>query len=239
MIALIKKELKLIFITPVAYIFGSIFIMTTMLLTFYFGKFFDRGVADLTIFFSYFPWVFIFFVSAITMKSWAEEKKLGTIELLFTLPFNTYQLVLSKFLSIWLYVSVIVMLTFPIWISVNYLGNPDNYLIFGQYIGTILMAGSYISLGVFFSSITNNQIIAFISSVLFLFIFTVSGFPILIGFLSDYLPLEIVELISGFSFTTHFYSLQKGYLSLKSIYFFISFIVLWNFLTILVFNRKQ
>ena len=137
-----------------------------MSLTFYFGSFFSSGVADLTVFFSFIPWVFIFFVSSVTMKSWSEEKRLGTIELLMTLPIPLWKIVLSKFFATWAFVVFSVVLTFPIWITVNYLGNPDNLVIIGQYLGVIIMAGSYVSLGIFFSSLTNNQIIEVFKNIL-------------------------------------------------------------------------
>ena len=235
MLALIKRELKLYFITPVAYIFTAIFILTSMSLTFYFGSFFSSGVAELSIFFSFIPWVFIFFISPVTMKSWSEEKRLGTIELLLTLPIPLWKIVLSKFIATWAFVTFSIVLTFPIWITVNYLGNPDNLIIIGQYLGVILMAGAYISLGIFFSSLTSNQIIAFILSILVSFLFTISGFPLMINFITGVLPVEIVELISSFSFLTHFSSIQTGFFSLKGLFFFISFIALWNYLTILKF----
>ena len=235
MLALIKRELKLYFITPVAYIFTAIFILTSMSLTFYFGSFFSSGVAELSIFFSFIPWVFILFISAVTMKSWSEEKRLGTIELLLTLPIPLWKIVLSKFIATWAFVTFSIVLTFPIWITVNYLGNPDNLIIVGQYLGAILMAGAYISLGIFFSSLTSNQIIAFILSILVSFLFTISGFPLMINFITGVLPIEIVELISSFSFLTHFSSIQTGFFSLKGLFFFISFIALWNYLTILKF----
>ena len=235
MLALIKRELKLYFITPVAYIFTAIFILTSMSLTFYFGSFFSSGVAELSIFFSFIPWVFIFFISAVTMKSWSEEKRLGTIELLLTLPIPLWKIVLSKFIATWAFVTFSIILTFPIWITVNYLGNPDNLIIIGQYLGVILMAGAYISLGIFFSSLTSNQIIAFILSILVSFLFTISGFPLMVSFVTEILPVEIVELISSFSFLTHFNSIQTGFFSLKGLFFFVSFIALWNYLTILKF----
>jgi ABC-2 type transport system permease protein len=202
MLALIKRELKLYFITPVAYIFTAIFILTSMSLTFYFGSFFSSGVADLTVFFSFIPWVFIFFVSAVTMKSWSEEKRLGTIELLLTLPV-------------------------PLWNIV------------GQYLGVIIMAGAYVSLGIFFSSLTNNQIIAFILSIMVSFLFTISGFPLMINFITGILPIEIVELISSFSFLTHFSTIQTGFFSIKGLFFFLSFIALWNYLTIIKFQNRD
>ena len=239
MLALIIRELKLYFITPVAYIFTAIFIMTSMSLTFYFGNFFSSGVAGLSIFFSFVPWVFIFFIPAVTMKSWSEEKRLGTIELLLTLPLPLWKIILSKFFSTWVFVIFSIILTFPIWITVNYLGNPDNLIIVGQYLGVIIMSGAYISLGIFFSSLTNNQIVAFILSILFSFLFTISGFPLMINFITGFLPIDIVELISSFSFLTHFSSIQTGFFSIKGILFFVSFTALWNYLTILKFMNRD
>jgi ABC-2 type transport system permease protein len=239
MLALIKRELKLFFITPVAYIFTAIFIMTSMSLTFYFGNFFGSGVADLTTFFSFLPWVFIFFIPAVTMKSWSEEKRLGTIELLMTLPVALWKVVLSKFIATWVFVIFSIILTFPIWITVNYLGDPDNLIIFGQYLGVIIMAGSYISLGIFFSSLTNNQIISFIISIVVSFVFTISGFPLMINFISQVFPLELVELISSFSFLTHFSSIQTGFFSFKGLMFFLSFMALWNYLTLIKFMNRE
>ncbi len=239
MLALIKRELKLFFITPVAYIFTSIFIMTSMSLTFYFGSFFSSGVAELTTFFSFIPWVFIFFIPAVTMKSWSEEKRLGTIELLLTLPLPLWKIVISKFLATWLFVIFSIVLTFPIWITVNYLGSPDNTIIIGQYLGAIIMAGSYVALGIFFSSITNNQIIAFILSILISFLFTISGLPLMLNFISNIFPLEFIELISNFSFLTHFNTIQTGFFTIKGLLFFISFMGLWNYLTIIkLLNRS-
>ena len=239
MLALIKRELKLFFITPVAYIFTAIFIMTSMSLTFYFGSFFSAGVAELTTFFSFIPWVFIFFIPAVTMKSWSEEKRLGTIELLLTLPVPLWKIVISKFIATWLFVVFSILLTFPIWITVNYLGSPDNFTIFGQYLGAIIMAGSYVSLGIFFSSLTNNQIIAFILSILISFLFTISGLPLMLNFISNVFPLEVIELISNFSFLTHFNTIQTGFFTIKGLLFFISFMALWNYLTIIkLLNRS-
>jgi ABC-2 type transport system permease protein len=178
-------------------------------------------------------WIFIFFIPAVTMKSWSEEKRMGTIELLMTLPIPLWKIVLGKFFATWIFVSLAIILTFPIWITTCYLGDPDNLLILGAYFGSILMAGGYIALGIFFSSLTNNQIIAFIISIAASFIFTIAGFPLIINVFSSFLPLEFLELISNFSFLSHFTTIQSGYFSLSSFVFFISFIFLWNFLTVL------
>ena len=231
--SILKRELKSFFITPVAYIYTAIFIVTCMSLTFYFGQYFESGVADLSNFFNYIPWIFMFFIPAVTMKSWSEEKRMGTIELLMTLPIPLWKIVAGKFLATWIFVSLAIILTFPIWITTSYLGDPDNFLIFGTYVGCILMAGGYVSLGIFFSSLTNNQIIAFIISIAASFIFTIAGFPLIINVFSSFLPLELLELISNFSFLSHFTTIQSGYFSLSSFIYFITFILLWNFLTIL------
>lgn len=229
---IIKRELISFFITPVAYIYTAIFIVTCMSLTFYFGQYFESGVADLTNFFNYIPWIFMFFIPAVTMKSWSEEKRMGTIELLMTLPIPLWKIVLGKFLATWIFVSFAIVLTFPIWITTCYLGDPDNLLILGTYLGCIFIAGGYVSLGIFFSSLTNNQIIAFIISIAVSFLFTIAGFPLIINFISAFLPLDFLELVSNFSFLTHFTTIQSGYFSLSSFVFFISFICLWNILTI-------
>lgn len=231
--SILKRELKSFFITPVAYIYIAIFIIATMSLTFYFGQYFESGIADLSILFGYMPWLFMFFIPAVTMKSWSEEKRMGTIELLMTLPIPLWKIVFGKFLATWIFVTFAIILTFPLWITTNYLGDPDNILIFGIYIGSILMAGGYISIGIFFSSLTDNQIIAFIISITISFIFTIAGFSLIINFMSSFLPLELIELISNFSFLSHFTAIQSGYFSVNSIIFFLTFMLLWNVLTIL------
>jgi len=184
-ISIIKRELISYFSTPVAYVFIAIYLLLSGLFTFYLGQFFEIGQANLSSFFEWHPWLYLFLIPAISMRLWAEEKRSGTIELLITLPVLTYHLVLGKFVAAWLFTSIALFLTFPIWITVNYLGNPDNGVIIASYLGSLLMAGGYLAIGSFVSSLTKNQVIAFIISVTVSFVFTVSGLPIVLDFFSN------------------------------------------------------
>ena len=177
-LSITKRELISYFATPVAYVFITIFLLLSGLFTFYLGNFFEIGQASLGSFFEWHPWLYLFLVPAITMRLWSEEKKSGTIELLTTLPVSTLNIVLGKFMAAWLFTLLALILTFPMWITVNYLGNPDNGVIMASYIGSFLMSGGYLSIGIFISSLTKNQVIAFIVSVTICFLFTVSGLPI-------------------------------------------------------------
>ena len=181
-LSITKRELISYFATPVAYVFITIFLLLSGLFTFYLGNFFEIGQASLGSFFEWHPWLYLFLVPAITMRLWSEEKKSGTIELLTTLPVSTLNIVLGKFMAAWLFTLLALILTFPMWITVNYLGNPDNGVIMASYIGSLLMSGGYLSIGIFISSLTKNQVIAFIVSVTVCFLFTVSGLPIVLDF---------------------------------------------------------
>ncbi|GIS23562.1 MAG: ABC transporter permease [Alphaproteobacteria bacterium] len=181
-LSITKRELISYFATPVAYVFITIFLLLSGLFTFYLGNFFEIGQASLGSFFEWHPWLYLFLVPAITMRLWSEEKKSGTIELLTTLPVSTLNIVLGKFMAAWLFTLLALILTFPMWITVNYLGNPDNGVIMASYIGSFLMSGGYLSIGIFISSLTKNQVIAFIVSVTICFLFTVSGLPIVLDF---------------------------------------------------------
>ena len=185
-LSITKRELISYFATPVAYVFITIFLLLSGLFTFYLGNFFEIGQASLGSFFEWHPWLYLFLVPAITMRLWSEEKKSGTIELLTTLPVSTLNIVLGKFMAAWLFTLLALILTFPMWITVNYLGTPDNGVIMASYIGSLLMSGGYLSIGIFISSLTKNQVIAFIVSVTICFLFTVSGLPIVLDFFSNW-----------------------------------------------------
>src|SRR5580698_10702637 len=202
--ALMRRELRSYFVTPVAYVFLVIFLVLSGILTFYAGDFYDRGIADLQPFFVMHPWLYLILVPAVSMRMWAEEAKSGTLELLLTLPMTLWQAMLGKFLAAWLFVGLALALTFPIWITVNYLGSPDNGVIIAGYIGSWLMAGGYLSIGAAISAATSNQVIAFVVSVVVCFLFTVSGAPIVIEFVRAWAPLVLINAISSFSFLTHF-----------------------------------
>ena len=182
---IVKRELASYFSTPLAYVFIVIFLMLIGSFTFYLGNFFVRGQADLNSFFAFHPWVYILLIPAVTMRLWAEERKSGTIELLMTLPLTTAQSVIGKFFAAWIFICIALILTFPIWITVNYLGQPDNGVIFAGYIGSLFMSGAYLSIGSCISAITKNQVIAFVISATVCFIFTMSGLDIVLNFLNS------------------------------------------------------
>ena len=167
------RELKSYLSTPIGYIFASIFLALSTGLSFHFGKFFDRGIADLQSFFQYHPWLYLLLMPAIAMRLWAEEKKTGTLELLVTLPIYIGEAVVGKFLAAWIFSGGVLALSFPLWITVNYLGNPDNGIIISSYFASWMMAGCFLSLSSCASALTNNQVIAFITGVTICFFFMI------------------------------------------------------------------
>ena len=222
-----KREFAAYFATPLAYVFIVIFLFAMGMFTFYVGNFYDNGVADLSVFFGYQPWLYLLLVPAIAMRLWAEERRSGTLELLMTLPIPLWATVLGKFLAAWVFTGIALALTFPIWITVNYLGNPDNGVILASYVGSFLVAGAYLSIGAAISATTNNQVIAFVVSVLVCFFFTIPGASMVLDFLQAWTPSGVVSTIAGFSFLSHFASIQQGVIDLRDIIFFVSLIALF------------
>ena len=190
--------------------FIVIFLFAMGAFTFYIGHFYDNDIADLAVFFGFHPWLYLFLVPAIAMRLWAEERRSGTMELLLTLPVPLWATVVGKFLAAWAFTGVALALTFPIWITVNYLGHPDNGVILASYIGSFLMAGGYLAIGACISATTNNQVIAFVVSVVVCFLFTISGAPLVLDFFRAWAPLALVNAISSFSFLTHFTAITAG-----------------------------
>jgi ABC-2 type transport system permease protein len=236
---LFKRELSSYFATPIAYIFIIIFLFLSGIFTFELGNFFARGQADLLPFFSFHPWLYLFLIPALAMRLWAEERKSSTIELLLTLPITVTEAVLGKFLAAWVFTAIALMLTFPMWISVNYLGNPDNAVIMAGYIGSLLMAGGFLAIGSCMSALTKNQVIAFIVTAVVCFAFILSGFPVVLDFFSGWAPQIIVETISSFSFLTHFNAISKGVIDLRDIIYFFSLIAFWLFATAILIEMKK
>jgi ABC-2 type transport system permease protein len=234
-----KRELYSYFATPIAYIFIIIFLFLSGIFTFYLGNFFGRGQADLVTFFAFHPWLYLFLIPALTMRLWAEERKTGTIELLLTLPVTMLQAVLGKFLATWIFTSVALALTFPMWLTVNYLGEPDNGVILASYLGSLLMAGSFIAIGSCISALTRNQIIAFVITVVICLIFNLSGFPLVLDFFSGWAPELIIDAISSFSFLTHFDAISKGVIDLRDVVFFASLIGFWLFANAILLEIKK
>ncbi len=222
--SIMKRELAGYFSTPVAYVFIVIFLLLSGVFTFMVGNLYEREQADLQPFFGWHPWLYLFLIPAISMRLWAEERKTGTIELLMTLPVTLGQAVLGKFLAAWAFAGAALVLTFPTWITINYLGDPDNGTILAGYIGSFLMAGGFLAIGACVSALTKNQVIAFVISVTICLTFLLTGFPFLIEFFSGWAPAFVVDAIASFSFFTHFESLSKGLVQARDLVFFLSLI---------------
>jgi ABC-2 type transport system permease protein len=237
--AIAHRELSGYFATPVAYVFIVIFLLAVGSFTFYFGQFFLTGQADLSVFFGFHPWVYLFLLPAISMRLWAEESRAGTIELLMTLPVPVMAAVLGKFLAAWAFAGIALALTFPMWVTVNFLGSPDNGVIVASYLGSWLMAGAYLAIGAAVSSMTNNQVIAFVVSVVVCFMFTIAGHPMVLDFFQGWAPTLLVGTISSFSFLTHFNAIMNGVIDLRDVVYFGSVIGLCLFINAVVIDLKR
>src|SRR5690242_12971249 len=185
---ILRRELRSYFATPLAYVFILIFLVLANVFAFNVGKLYERGQADLTPFFFFHPWLYLFLIPALSMRLWAEERKSGSIELLMTLPVTLWQAVLGKYFAAWIFTAIALALTFPIWITVNYLGSPDNGVIVAAYIGSLLLAGGFLAIGSCMSALTRNQVIAFILAVVVCFIFLLAGYPVVLDWFSSWLP---------------------------------------------------
>lgn len=240
-LTIMKRELAGYFATPVAYVFIVIFLLLAGFFTFQLGDFFGdgNGQATLSGFFGWHPWLYLFLIPALTMRLWAEERKQGTIELLMTLPITMTQAVLGKFLAAWLFAGVALALTFPMWITVNYLGDPDNGTIMAGYLGSFLMAGGFLAIGSCVSAMTKNQVIAFVVSVSICLVFLLTGFPPVIVLFSGWLPSPVVEAIASFSFFTHFDGLSRGLIEARDLVFFASLIGLALYANALLLELKK
>ena len=234
-----KREFFGYFRSPVAYVVLIGFILATVGCAFFLGNFFKANLASLDSYFLFLPWLFILLVPAVGMRLWAEEKRTGTIELLFTLPITTLEAVLGKFLAAWTFAGIALLLTFPIWITVNYLGDPDNGAILAAYLGSWLMAGGFLAIGACLSAATRNQVIAFITTALVCFFFLLAGFPVVLDFLRGVLPQAIVEGIAALSFFTHFDAISKGVIDLRDLIYFASLIGFWLAASALVLDMKK
>ncbi len=238
-LALFKREFAAYFATPLAYVFMVIFLMMTGIFAFYMGSFYDNGQADLTSFFAFHPWLYLFLIPAVSMRLWSEERKSGTLELLLTLPVSPLAAILGKYLAALAFIALTLSLTFPMWLTVNYLGSPDNGVILVSYFGSLLMAAAYLAIGSAMSAATKNQVIAFILTVTICFFFTVSGLPVVLDAFSGWSGKAITLAIANISFLSHFDALQKGFVSLADILFFVSVIFLWLGLTRIIIDAKR
>jgi ABC-2 type transport system permease protein len=237
--AIFKREFAGYFATPLATVFIVIFLFATGAFTFYLGHFYEAERADLTAFFTFHPWLYLFFMPAIAMRLWAEERKTGTVELLLTLPMPLWSAVIGKFLAAWAFAGLALLLTFPIWITVNVLGHPDNGVILASYIGSWLMAGGYLAIGACMSATTKNQVIAFVTSVLVAFLFTLSGISLVLDFFSGWAPPLLTETIASFSILAHFDAIMQGVVQMRDVAFFASLIAFWLFANAIIVNLNR
>ncbi len=237
--ALFRRELRSYFATPVAYVFIVIYLVLMGTFTFYLGRFYERGQADLSSFFNFHPWLYLFLVPAISMRLWAEERKTGSIELLMTMPITAWQAVLGKYLAAWAFTGIALALTFPVWITVNYLGNPDNGAILAGYIGSFLMAGGFLAIGACLSATTRNQVIAFVITVVVCFGFLLSAFPLVLDLFSGWAPQALVDGIASLSFLTHFSNISKGVIDFRDLIFFGLLIGTFLYANTIVLQWKQ
>jgi len=234
-----RRELASYFATPLAYVFIVIFLVMAGTLTFFLGNFFERGQADLQPFFSFHPWLYLVLIPALAMRLWSDERKSGTIELFLTLPISMTAAVLGKFLAAWAFSGIALALTFPFWITVNYLGSPDNGVVLASYIGSFLMAGSFLAVGACISALTKNQVIAFVVTATVCFFFTVAGSSIVLGFLQGWAPEPLIRTIASFSFLTHFSAIVRGVIDLRDVVYFFSVIGLFLFANAVLVDLKK
>jgi ABC-2 type transport system permease protein len=234
-----KREFRSYFATPLAYVFIVIFLVLCGVFTFQVGGFFERNQADLQPFFRWHPWLYLVLIPALSMRLWAEERNSGSIELLMTLPVTLWQAVVGKFLAAWCFAGIALLLTFPIWITVNYLGSPDNGAIIAAYLGSWLMAGGFLAIGMCLSAATRNQVVAFITAAVVGFVFLLAGFPLVLDFVRGVLPQSVVDAIASLSFFSHFDAISKGVIDLRDLVYFGALIGFWLTATALVLDMKK
>jgi ABC-2 type transport system permease protein len=221
---IVRRELSAYFTSPVAYVFLVIFLLLTGFFTFTVGNFFERGEASLAGFFGWHPWLFLIVVPAIGMRLWAEERRSGTLELLFTMPIATWQAIVAKFLASWLFIGLALALTFPAVITVNVLGEPDNGIIAAGYLGSFLLAGAYLAITCMTSAMTRNQVIAFILSVVLCLFLVLAGFNPVTDLMERWASPALVDTVAAFSVVTHFDGFQRGVIDTRDLFFFLSVI---------------
>jgi ABC-2 type transport system permease protein len=235
-----KRELGAYFSSPVAYVFIVIFLLLCGFFTFFIGGFFERQEASLgRPFFDWHPWFYLFLVPAVGMRLWAEERRVGTIELLLTMPITAWQAIVGKFVASWLFLALALALTFPVVITVNYLGHPDNGVIFAAYVGSWLLAGAYLAISCITSALTRSQVVSFIISVVVCLFLILAGFPPVINFLQQFASPSVVDMITSFSVMTHFDGFQKGVLDSRDILFFLSVIGFSLFTTSVILRTHR
>lgn len=236
--AVFKRELKSYFTTPLAYVFLVIFLFFSGYMAFR-NNLYEARQAHLTPFFMNLPLLLAIMASLTAMRLWAEERKIGSVELLFTLPVTITQAVLGKFFAAWLFLGIALALTFPMVLTVTYLGDPDVGLIVTGYLGAFLMAGGFLAIGCFFSALSKNQVIAAILSGVACAAFMFAGMPSTLNSLSTFLPAGMVAAVEGMSLQTHFESMQKGLLQFGDLAYFIVLIAGWIAACAIILDERK
>jgi len=237
--AIFKREISGYFGSPVAYVFIAIFLLLIGFFTFNISKFFEMGQADLRGFFEWHPWIYMFLIPAVAMRLWAEERRMGTIELILTFPVTVTEAILGKFLAAWAFIGVALFLTFPMILTVLYLGDPDMGAIFCGYVGSFLMAGAFLSVGSMTSSLTRSQVVSFIVAVVICLFFILAGFPPVTDVLTGWAPRWLVSIVSSLSFLSHFVSLQRGVIDFRDLIYFASVIFFMLFANSMVIQNRR
>ena len=235
----LRREFGAYFATPLAVVFLVIFLVLAGAFSFYLGNFYETGQADLQAFFSFHPWLYLLLAPAVAMRLWAEERKAGTLELLLTLPLTAWQAVLGKFLAAGAFLGLALVLTFPMWITVAWLGEPDHGVIVASYLGSWLMAGAFLAVGGALSAATRSQVVAFILTVVVCLLFLLAGFPMALDLVRGWAPQALVDAVAGLSFLTHFQAITRGVLDLRDVVFFMLCIAAWLWATVLVIDMKK
>jgi ABC-2 type transport system permease protein len=235
--ALFKREFAGYFRSPVAYVFLVVFLLAAGTCGFFVGRFFDTNTASLEPFFLFHPWLFLFLVPAVGMRLWAEERRAGTIELLFTLPITPVQAVLAKFLAGWLFLVLAIALTFPVALTAGYLGHPDWGVVLASYLGSFLLAGAYLAITSLMSALTKSQVIAFVLGVVVCFGFVLVGYSVFSDLLASVLPVGLVDAISNFGFIPHYEAIVRGLIDLRSLVYFLSLTGFALFLNVVALER--
>ena len=234
-IGLYKKEIKSYFNSPIAYLVVLFFVLFCNIYFFFFNQFIAKNVASLRSYFAFMPIIFIILIPSITMRSWAEEKKIGTEELLLTLPLTNWELVLAKFLSSFTLLAIMLGMTLFVPITLGRLGHFENGQIIGEYFGTLLLGAAGLSIGQFISSITSNQISAYIFSVVALLFITLIGDVLF--FINPSVTLG--RIFSYLSFSFHFESFKKGLVDTRDLLYFLIIVFYFLYLNVKVINLRK
>ena len=233
-----KRELGSTFTSPVAYVFLVIFLLLTGFFTFTAGQFFERGEANLGAFFGWHPWLYLVLVPAVGMRLWAEERRSGTLELLMTMPITPWQAIVGKFLASWIFLGIALALTFPVVITVNLLGSPDNGMVFAGYLGSLFLAGAYLAVTCMTSAMTRNQVVAFILSVVACLFLILAGFNPVTDLMVRWASPAFIDTVAAFSVVTHFDGFQKGVIDSRDLVYFLSVIGFALFATSIVLRNR-